>query len=109
MTEETVTWKGASGGEYRYWVHPIGTMFKNDPGNYAFAKRNGVGSATPIYFGEAESLKKRLNDSVHERLECARRNGANVVCAHLTAGDRQVRLDEEADLRARWDPVCNRQ
>jgi hypothetical protein len=30
---EQVTWQGASGRRYAYWVYPINTAFKDEPSN----------------------------------------------------------------------------
>lgn len=33
-----INWPGKSGEQYQYWIYPIGTAFKEVPGNYVFAK-----------------------------------------------------------------------
>jgi hypothetical protein len=109
MSEETVDWQGKSGRVYRYWVHPIDQQLVSKPGNYAYAKRGPNAQPLPVYFGETENLADRLNANNHERRPCAVRNGANLICAHVNDSGRDARLSEEADLRARYDPPCNRQ
>ena len=48
--QETVDWTGLSGRSYKYWVYPIGTTFKDEPGNYIFAKVF-QGKWVPLYIG----------------------------------------------------------
>lgn len=103
----TCTWTGASGKQYKYWVHPIGTLLKAEPGNYIFAKLNGEGLWEPVYIGETEDLSSRFDD--HHAKSCIVRNGATHVHAHLTYGDRYVRLGEETDLRSNYRTHCNKQ
>ena len=50
--EGTINWPGASGREYKYWIYPIGTTFKDEPGNYVFSKKTSPGQWTPVYIGE---------------------------------------------------------
>ena len=103
----SVTFKGKSGKSYEYQVFALWPSLKDEPGNYAFAKDDGS-TITPLYFGETGSLKGRVNEN-HERWACAKRNGANVVCAHLSSADADVRRAEEKDLIDNYDPACNRQ
>jgi cytosine/adenosine deaminase-related metal-dependent hydrolase len=105
---DRVIWYGFSGKGYEYRVFPLNTRFVDQPGNYCFCGQTSSGWS-PKYFGEAESLRDRLNDRFHERLECARRNGATHVAAHINVAGRDARLAEEADLRKAFDPPCNRQ
>ena len=107
MAEETTLWPGASGAQYRYWIHKIGTSFKDSPGNYVFAKKTSPGHWTPIYIGETESLKDRLSD--HEKMPCIKRNGGTHIHAHLTCSDADASRAEESDLLEKWDPPCNKE
>ena len=101
---ETIRWEGASGRGYRYWIYPIHTTFKAQPGNYIFAVQTQPGRWAPAYIGETSSLRERLES--HEKEECARRHGATHIHAHISNGQ-QARRAEEADLIARWEPGCN--
>lgn len=38
MSEPEIHWQGQSGRTYGYWIHKIGTSFKDSPGNYIYAK-----------------------------------------------------------------------
>ena len=103
---DTVKWIGASGESYTYWVHPVGEDFKDEPGNYIFAKVVG-GKWSAIYIGETASLKKRPLGPGHEKWNCAERNGVTHIHAHTTPGGVAARQDEESDLLANRNPPCN--
>ena len=107
MAAATIMWPGASGKEYKYWIHPIGTSFEDKPGNYIFAKETAPDRWTPIYIGETDSLKDRL--SSHEKMPCVRRYGGTHVHVHTSSADATIRRDEESDLLDKWDPPCNRE
>ena len=106
MAGQTIIWPGASGKQYRYWIYPIGTSFKDSPGNYIFAKETSSGW-TPIYIGETDSLKDRLSN--HEKMPCVKRHGGTHVHVHTSSSDEQTRRAEESDLLAKWDPPCNKE
>ncbi|HLJ58976.1 MAG TPA: hypothetical protein VKZ50_04515 [bacterium] len=103
---DRIDWEGASGKKYGYWIYLIGSDFKDQPGNYIYAKQTRPGWWAAIYIGQTSSLQDRLAD--HEREACAKRNGATHIHAH-TSGDENTRRAEENDLIEKWDPVCNRQ
>ena len=105
MAECDIRWKGASGTIYDYWIHPIGTNFKDEPGNYIYAKETQQGRWSPVYIGQTSSLAERLAN--HDKEDCARRNGATHIHAHTTAGGERRRRAEESDLIEKWGPVCN--
>lgn len=100
-------WPGASGKEYKYWIEEMDTTFKNESGNYIFAKETSPGRWSPIYIGETESLKERL--SGHEKLPCVKRHGGTHIHAHTTTSSEKIRKTEEADLLAKWKPPCNKE
>ena len=105
MTDAKIYWEGESGKEYQYWIHPIGTDLRDEPGNYIYAKEVEPDQWMPIYIGQTSSLHDRL--ASHEKEACARRNGATHVHAHTTPGREEKRTSEEADLIAKWTPPCN--
>lgn len=80
-------------------------LLLDQPGNYAFLKPTGPKTWTPLYFGQADSLRNRLSN--HERWSDAVRAGATVIVAHATQGAESVRLSEERDLIAKWNPPLN--
>jgi hypothetical protein len=103
----TIKWPGKSGKEYLYHIYPIGSSFKEEAGNYAFAKQNGQGQWLPVYFGQTVNLNQRLGS--HEKEDCATRNGATHIHAHLNSQGEATRLEEERDLIRHWQPACNEQ
>ena len=105
MSTPDIHWEGQI-GKYGYWIHPIGTAFKDEPGNYMYATESRPGYWRPVYIGQTESLRDRLAD--HEREWCARRNGATHIHAHVTTAGELARRTEETDLIRKWSPVCNR-
>lgn len=104
---QTIVWPGQSGNEYKYWIYGIDASFKEVAGNYIFAKETSPGRFRPIYMGQTANLGTRLEN--HEKEECARRNGATHVHAHINPSGEKARKAEEEDLIHRWQPVCNEQ
>jgi len=100
-----VDWPGKSGKTYKYSTHTLGTRFKELPGNYIYAKETEPRHWSPLYIGQASSLRDRLAD--HEKEACAVNNGAKHVHAHTSAKSENNRLAEETDLIAKWNPTCN--
>lgn len=108
MTTPQCTWPGASGRNYAYYIHSIGTTFLKEPGNYIFAKITGPGLWTPIYIGETECLGDRCGQT-HEKWALAIRHGATHIHAHVNQSGVQARLNEETDLRRNYRTPCNDQ
>lgn len=105
MADADIVWEGKSGNKYSYWIHKIGTGFKDAPGNYIYAKEISPGRWKPVYIGQTSSLSDRLGN--HEKEGCATRNGATHIHAHTSSSSEAARLGEEIDLIKRWSPVCN--
>lgn len=82
-------------GQYVYWVYPINTTFKDEPGNYVYAKRSSAGKWQPLYIGQSSSLSQRLASLDAE--QAAIRLGATHILAHINS-DERARKHEEADL-----------
>lgn len=99
-----IEWKGESGKEYGYWIHPIGTGLSKDPGNYIYAKKAEDGGWVPVYIGQADSLQRPGDQEVQAR---AREHGATHVHAHTSRRGQSSRSAEMADLVAKWHPPCN--
>ena len=106
MISPNCKWQGASGTYYDYYVHPVGTAFKCEPGNYIFAKATPKGWE-PVYIGESESLGDRCC-SEHEKWDLAIRHGATHIHCHLNL-NKSARLTEETDLIRGWNTPCNDQ
>jgi len=108
MAEQTVLWPGKSGQKYNYWVSDMDSTFKDEPGNYIFAKPASTpGKWTAVYIGETESLRDRLPN--HEKLPCVRRYGGTHIHTHTSSSDEDVRRAEESDLIENCDPPCNKE
>jgi hypothetical protein len=107
MEEKTIMWQGASGNNYKYWILPIDSSWKDEPGNYIFAKETSPNYWTPLYIGETDSLKNRFPN--HEKLPCVNRNGGTHIHTHTSPGGEKARKAEEADLIAKWNAPCNKE
>lgn len=101
----TISWTGLSGKKYGYWIYKIGASFKEEPGNYIFAKETQTGYWSPSYIGETVNLDMRLGD--HEKEACARKHGATHIHAHLNSAGEKARRLEENDLIRKYNPPCN--
>lgn len=88
-----------------YHILPIGASFKEEAGNYAFAKETKPGFWKAVYFGQTKNLNQRHDN--HEKEDCATRNGATHIHARLNSQGESARLAEEKDLILRWQPPCN--
>ena len=99
-----INWQGKSGTNYTYKIYPLDTSFKAIAGNYCFAKEVQPNKWRPIYFGETGDLSTRFDN--HHKMDCVTKNGADSIHVHANNSS-NARLDEEADLIAKWDPVCN--
>lgn len=94
-----------------FYVHPIGTNYKDVAGVYVFLA-SSENKWRIRYIGETESLKSRLTDKLlqHHRYECAVTRGkATHIATRAVAGGKTARLDLETRLRGLFDPPCNRQ
>jgi hypothetical protein len=65
--EIVVTWPGASGKTYKYYVYRIGHKLKAEAGNYIFARVNQNNRWEPVYIGETDDLDTRV--ATHEKRE----------------------------------------
>lgn len=101
-----IDWEGQSGTKYRYWIYPIDQGFDETPANYIYAKEVEPNRWRPIYIGETGDLSERPLDTHHKK-DCIEQNGATHIHVHTSSGDAAVRQAEEADLTAKWNPVCN--
>jgi len=107
-----IFWPGASGTKYEFQLAALGTINYFDvEGVYIFCKDVGSNHYSPIYVGETDSLKRRLNDELegHHALQAIRHQGATHISAMVVRGDRAKRLYIETDLRNGLKPPCNKQ
>ena len=103
----SVTWPGKSGQKYEYRSYPLGTTFKEIPGNYIFAKETQRGRWSACYIGQTDNLGERLGN--HEKEPCSTRAGATHIHVHGNGNGERARLAEEADLILNSQPPCNDQ
>jgi hypothetical protein len=102
---EQIRWRGESGKQYDYWVYPINTTFKDEPGNYIYAKRTPAGNWQAVYIGQTSSLSQRL--ASHEKEQSVIRDGrATHIFAHLSTSTLARRM-EETDLIRYHRPPFN--
>jgi hypothetical protein len=101
----TIEWEGQSGTKYTYWIYPLGTTFKAEPGNYIFAKESKPNSFSPIYIGETGDLSERFDS--HHKQDCIDSNQASHIHVHKNDDGEVARRAEESDLIAKWNPPCN--
>ncbi|MBI2862614.1 MAG: hypothetical protein HYX89_07330 [Chloroflexi bacterium] len=79
MADPDIKWEGASGKAYGYWIHLIGTEFKDEPGNYIYAKETEPNRWGPVYVGQTSSLAERLADTRRRPVPSAT---APLMCMH---------------------------
>lgn len=106
MADDSIKWPGLSGNEYTYYIYDMPGSFKAQPGNYIFCKIVN-NEWVPIYIGETSDLSDRFEN--HHASSCIINSSVTHIHAHLTKGGKQVRLDEETDLRQNFDTPCNKQ
>ena len=105
MPYDTIIWEGASGTNYKYWIHSLPPNFKAVAGNYIFAKEAEPSTYAPVYIGETEDLSDRFDD--HHKAACIQSEGATHIHVHANSGGDEARRAEESDLIAKWSPPCN--
>jgi hypothetical protein len=93
------------GRKYAYSVFGFDQEWVDFPGNYVFARRT-IRGWEPLYIGEAESLKRRLNRRHEAWVYCLSR-GATHVLVHFNFAGRQARQEEEQALVLAYDPPGN--
>lgn len=106
----SVTWRGASGQSYTFETFPDGTSFNEVSGVYIFCRPLASGNWEPLYVGETQSFKQRLNNCVRSHDGYARSVyfGMSHIGALVVAGDAE-RLRIETDLRHGLNPPANAQ
>lgn len=100
--ESLVFWTGRSGRRYAYYVYPLGRILSAAPGNFIYARLNDRGQWDAAYVGETVDLATIT--ASEGMLAMAREKGATHLHAHLTLGNRDGRVDEQADLQDRFAP-----
>jgi hypothetical protein len=108
---ERATCVCARGVTHTFEIDPIGTIYKNRPGVYAFVRRLPDGSWDVIYIGETESFYSRLSQGLtaHHQWESIARAGATHIATMHVPGGLRIRERIETDLRHAIPTPCNRQ
>jgi hypothetical protein len=105
---QAIEWTGKSGTAYRYYIWPRGANVDGGPpGNFIHVKETEHGVLAPVFIGQTEDVNRRLVSA--EIQECVNSAGATQLHLHANYKGEQARLEEEADLMARWQPACNAQ
>ena len=107
MSTPRMTWRGASGKGYRYWIFPIRGLLEDVPGDFIYARLRDSGEWVPVYIGQTSSLQHCLRSA--EERSCVR--GGWVTHIHARANHRgeAARKAEVCDLVARLKPYCNKE
>jgi hypothetical protein len=100
--------KGRSGEVYRLKVYALGTRLRKASGIYVITvrSRNAEGGYrhVPLYVGQTEDFSQPF--ARHRKAEVFKQHDANCICVQPDASQ-ESRLTKEADLIARYHPVCN--
>ena len=101
---------GKSGKIYQFDVYPIGSKFNPVSGIYVFCKRGGLSPWLPLYIGQTQSFRDRVDTRLneHDGYKRAIAEGASHIAVML-AGNETQRLQIESDLIQKNNPTCNRQ
>ena len=83
---------GASDRVYQYTIYPIGTTFKQNPGNYIFSKPSEPTKEVLIYVGQTGDLSERFDN--HHKMECIKENGATNICVHTSSDNEETKIWE---------------
>lgn len=100
--------RGHSGEVYRLKVYALGTRLRKESGLYVITcrSRNAEGGYrhVPVYVGQTEDLSQPIGR--HRRLQQFKEHGANCICLQPDVSEKSRRA-KEADLIAKYHPVCN--
>lgn len=103
-----ITFKGASGKEYKFEAWPWGTQFNTIGAVYFTTKRtpksDGGGNHANVYIGQTSDLSERFDN--HHKNDCFKRNGVNCICVHQDNNE-ESRLTKESDLIKGNKTPCN--
>lgn len=110
----TMTLQGVSGKSYLFTLFEYSSFgqlldaFKPLQAIYVFSKRfyrEGVFSHSLLYLGQTNDLSTRFNNH-HKETEIGEHYG-NCIWIHVCSGTDSQREEEERDLLAAYDFVCN--
>lgn len=102
--EGKVTVQGISGAQYVFDVYLWGTQFNPVGAVYIILKKKSDGNYDLLYVGQTGDLSERFD--AHHKKPCFDRNGKSHIGVRVESSEKQ-RLAIEADLTAKYKPVCN--
>ena len=102
---------GASGRGYQFDLQKVGSPIDDGEGVYVFFADEEKATPTPLYVGQTESFKRRLQDDFdqHQQVDCLHKHGATLVGLLRVGGGLETRSQIETDLRQKLRPTCNQQ
>ena len=100
---------GSSGTGYSYLLYDLVDDFPERVGNYIFVRRNPLnGLWHALYAGETGNFDERLTSTSDPRHLCAiEDHNATHILINANGKRRRGRLEEEADIKAKYSPPCN--
>lgn len=101
---DKVTVEGISGTQYEFDVYLWGTQFKPVGAVYIVLKKKPTGNYDLLYVGQTGDLSERFDN--HHKKPCFDRNGKTHIGVRVESSEKR-RLSIEADLTAKYKPVCN--
>ncbi len=94
--------------DYTFDVYYLDSPLGSTPAVYIITRaepnRSGGYTQYPVYIGQTDNLKSRLEG--HEKSACFSANQANRLCV-MVMKDEKSRKSIEADLLAQWSTPCN--
>ena len=100
--------KGRSGEVYRLKVYALGTRLRKAGGIYVITSRSrnadGGYRHVPLFVGQTEDFSQPF--AQHRKAEAFKQHEANCICVQPDVSE-ESRLTKEADLIAKYHPVCN--
>jgi hypothetical protein len=103
---ESAQLKGLSGATYEFAVLDLDQDCPDQPGNFAFARRNDFGHWALMYVGDTDNLRRHA--SHHPFLDAARRSGCTHLLTHSHEDGSMARRMETHDLVELFQPALNR-
>ena len=101
-------WPGASGTDYVFDMHPVGSGFDRQPGVYVFVRRTVAGLWQVLYVGETDDFDASLNAGLEAHAAWTRiRDFFATHIGILPVAEEAERRRIETDLREGMQPPCN--
>lgn len=104
MSNVTINWQSPTGPVLSFGVYHHSSGWNDVSGIYMFCRQEHDGSYTPVYIGQAASLKDRLPQ--HEQWNRAVQKGASTVHAAVVPSQ-DDRDAFEKELIQQYQPILN--